>query len=85
MRQARSLRTLGARPLMVLTAGREAQEGWIPLQDELAALSTNSVHRVLPQAVHAELTTNEGEAALCSQAIRAVVEAVRSGKPLTRL
>jgi pimeloyl-ACP methyl ester carboxylesterase len=85
MRQARALRTLGARPLMVVTAGREAQPGWIPLQDELAALSTNSVHRVLPHAVHAELTTDKRDAALCTQAIRAVVEAVRSGKPMTRL
>jgi pimeloyl-ACP methyl ester carboxylesterase len=84
MRQARALRTLGARPLMVVTAGREAQPGWMPLQDELATLSTNSVHRVLPHSVHAALTTDAGDAALCTQAIRAVVEAVRSGKPLTR-
>lgn len=85
MRQARSLHTLGARPLMVVTAGSDAQAGWMPLQDDLATLSTNSAHRVLPQATHSALTEDERLAALCSRAISDVLQAVRSGKPLTSL
>jgi pimeloyl-ACP methyl ester carboxylesterase len=85
MRQARSLRTLGARPLIVVTAVRGAQDGWMPLQNDLAALSTNSVHRVLPNAAHESLVQDRGDAAQSSRAIHDVVEAVRSGKPLTRL
>ncbi|HKG92277.1 MAG TPA: alpha/beta fold hydrolase [Gemmatimonadaceae bacterium] len=78
MRQARSLRSLGDRPLIVVTAARDALDGWLPLQDELAALSTNSVHRVLPNATHQSLTYSERDAAASSRAIRDVVEAVRA-------
>jgi pimeloyl-ACP methyl ester carboxylesterase len=85
MRQARSLRTLGASPLIVITAGRGAQDGWIPLQDDLATLSTNSVHRVLPRAEHQSLTQDEHDAAQSSRAIHEVIESARSGKPLARL
>ncbi|MGH7724464.1 MAG: alpha/beta hydrolase, partial [Candidatus Eiseniibacteriota bacterium] len=55
MRQARSLETLGARPLIVVTAARGAQDGWMPLQEELARLSSNSAHRVLPTTSHMSL------------------------------
>ena len=48
MARARQLTTLGAKPLVVVTAEKDAQAGWMPLQDELAGLSTNSDHRVLP-------------------------------------
>ena len=85
MKQARSLRTLGSLPLMVLTAGSEAQEGWIPLQNELAALSSNCVHRVLPNVTHEALVGDERAAAVSSQAIRDVVHAARSGKSLMGL
>jgi len=84
MKQARSLRTLSPRPLIVLTAGYEAQEGWIPLQNELAALSSNSDHRVLPNVAHMSLADDESDASQSSQAIRDVIQAVRSGKPLAR-
>jgi pimeloyl-ACP methyl ester carboxylesterase len=77
MEQARALTTLGARPLFVLTAGNGAQDGWMPLQDQLAALSTNSIHRVLPDATHASMTDHQREATESSQAILSVVAAVR--------
>ena len=39
---------LGARPEVVLTAGQAAEAGWLPLQDRMATLSTNSSHHVVP-------------------------------------
>lgn len=82
MRQAHSLATLGARPLIVVTAAEEAQEGWIPLQRELATLSTNSQHRVVPNATHTSLVDDERQASNSTDAIRAVMQAARSGSPL---
>jgi hypothetical protein len=42
-------------------------------------LSTNSVHRVIDGATHAELVSDEDAAAATSQAILDVVSSVRSG------
>lgn len=84
MDQARALTTLGARPLFVLTAGNGAQQGWTTLQDQLAALSTNSVHRVLPDATHESLTQVQSFATQSSQAILRVVMSVRDASPLTQ-
>jgi hypothetical protein len=53
------------------------------VQDDLAKLSTNTDHRLLPNAEHADLTGDEEFAAVSAQAIRDVVEAVRTGKPLS--
>ena len=50
-------------------------------QDELAELSRNVDHRVLPEATHTMLVENETIAAHSSRAIRDVVNAVRSGAP----
>jgi len=82
MRQARALKSLGERPLIVLTALREAQDGWIPLQNDLAQLSSNSEHRILANSTHQSLTVNQGDARASSQAIVDVVMAVRTGQPL---
>ena len=49
MTEAQALTTLGDRPLIVLTAEKDAQGGWFAAQDKLAALSTNSVHRMLAE------------------------------------
>ena len=49
----------------------------MPLQDEMAALSTRGVHTVLPDATHASLIEDERDAIVSSQAILNVVEAVR--------
>jgi pimeloyl-ACP methyl ester carboxylesterase len=77
MKQAQALETLGNRPLIVVTAGRDAQAGWLPLQDDLARLSTNSAHRTVADASHMSLIQSRTNAALASQAIRDVVDAVR--------
>ena len=84
LREAGELKTLGAKPLIVLTAEKDAEQGWMPLQDDLARLSTNSVHRSLPDATHASLTEEEGPAAKSAQAIRDVVDALRAATPLAQ-
>jgi hypothetical protein len=78
LQQARALESFGDKPLAVVTAGSEAQDGWLPLQDEMAALSTRSVHLVVADATHASLIEDERDAAVSSQAILNVVAAVRS-------
>jgi pimeloyl-ACP methyl ester carboxylesterase len=80
MTEAQSLTTIGDRPLVVLTAQKGAEGGWAAAQDKLAALSTDSVHRILANAEHAMLTEDQATAAQSSQAIRDVVNSVRSGK-----
>ena len=57
--------------------------GWLPLQEEMTGLSTNSVQRMLPDATHASLTEDEAEAQDSIQAVLDVVGAVRSGGALT--
>lgn len=83
MQQARSLESLDDRPLIVITAARDAQDGWMPLQNDLVKLSSNSEHRILANSTHASLTANEGDARASSQAIVDVVVAARTGRPLT--
>lgn len=83
MAEAGSLTTLGDRPLVVLTAEKNAEGGWMGAQNELAALSTNSLHQLLPNAGHSMLTEDKDTAALSSRAINEVVEAVRNNAALT--
>jgi pimeloyl-ACP methyl ester carboxylesterase len=81
LQQARSFQSIGDRPLVVVTAAIDTQAGWLPLQDEMAKLSTNSSHRVVP-FTHDELVSSEPGAQVSSKAIRDVVQAVRSGVSL---
>ena len=80
--QAGQLKTLGGKPLVVVTADKDPLPGWQTLQNELAALSANSLHLHLPDATHAMLTEDEGAAGVSSQAIRDVIEAVRTSTEL---
>jgi hypothetical protein len=82
--EAQALKSLGEKPLIVVTAAEDAQVGWLPLQDKLATLSTNSVHRVIQDATHISLTEDKGDSAISIQAILDVVTAVRSGVPLLK-
>lgn len=84
MAQAGELVTLGNRPLLVVTAMKDALEGWEALQGDLPKLSTNSSHWSLATATHGSLTGSRREAAFSSQAIREVVAAVRTSTPLPR-
>jgi pimeloyl-ACP methyl ester carboxylesterase len=76
MAQARSSRSLGDRPLVVVTAARDAMAGWLPLQEKMARLSTNSSHRVVPYT-HDALVTDRTAAQASTRAILDVVHAVR--------
>jgi pimeloyl-ACP methyl ester carboxylesterase len=74
--QARSFQSLGGRPLIVVTAAVNALAGWMPLQERMATLSTNSSHRVL-QVVHDAVVTDRVASQASAQAIRDVIHAVR--------
>ena len=81
--QARSFQDLGDRPLVVVTATRDALAGWLPLQDRMARLSTNSSHRLVPYT-HDALVTDRTAAAASTQAIRDVVRAARFATALEK-
>ena len=83
--EAGALTSLGGKPLIVLTAEEGNAPGWIEKQAALAALSTNSLHSVVPGATHQSLVDNPTHAAVVSQAIVDVVEAIRTGAPLATM
>src|SRR5438876_7646353 len=84
LKEADELTTLGDRPLIVVTAAKGAQAGWLPLQDKMAGLSSNSAHRVLPEIDHPGLIHDRAGAAQASQAILDVVASVRTGTPVAK-
>ena len=81
MQQASALTSLNGKPLIVLTADEGADDQWQSKQDHMATLSSNSLHRHA-NATHASLLDDEADAAVASQAIRDVVVAVRTSRPL---
>jgi len=84
LKEAAALTTIGDRPLIVVTAVQGALVGWLPLQERMAGLSTNSAHRVLLDTDHARLIDDRVGAAQATRAILDVTASVRSGKPLTQ-
>jgi pimeloyl-ACP methyl ester carboxylesterase len=81
--EAGTLRSLGAKPLIVLTATRNNSPGWMADQDKMAELSTNSLHRLEPGAAHADFVDDPVHAGAVTRAVHDVVVAVRTGEPLT--
>jgi pimeloyl-ACP methyl ester carboxylesterase len=81
--QAGALHTLGRKPLAVLTATESLRKttGWSAAQNRLAALSSNSGHRVI-DATHAGLLEDERASGAAALAITDVVRAVRTRSPL---
>jgi hypothetical protein len=79
--QARATTSLGSKPLAVITADDQPPE-WRLMQNELAALSSNSNHRIAPGTTHASLLFSQRDAALSSAAIAQVIMSVRAGQPL---
>jgi pimeloyl-ACP methyl ester carboxylesterase len=77
--QARALRTLSGKPLAVLTTTESLHKttGWSAAQDRLAALSSNSSHRVV-DTTHAGLLDTPGGSDSAVLAIADVVTAVRT-------
>ena len=82
MAEAGSLRTLDAKPLIVLTAELENSKGWMAAQNKTVTLSTNSLHRVVPGSTHGSFITNPDHAGAEARAINDVVASVRTGEPL---
>ncbi len=82
MQQAAALTNLHGKPLIVLTADTGNDAGWQQKQDHMAALSTNSLHRVAPATTHDSMVSDPADSAAASQAIDDVVEAVRTGRLL---
>ena len=81
--QARSLRSLGNKPLAVVSAGTQEPE-WLELQDDLATLSPNSTYRVVEGATHTSVLDDRSDAQATSAAIVEVVAAVRNDRSLAR-
>jgi hypothetical protein len=81
--QVRGTGSLGDIPLAVITAGQQSPD-WLEMQDELAALSSNSIHRVIDGATHESLLYDKGDSQVTSAVIEQVVEATRADRPLTR-
>jgi pimeloyl-ACP methyl ester carboxylesterase len=80
--QVRRAGSLGETPLAVVSAG-EQSPSWLGMQEELAALSPNSVHRVVEGATHVSLLYERRDARATSAAIVEVVKAVRNDQALT--
>jgi len=81
--QVRRTGSLGDKPLAVITAGEQSSD-WLEMQEELAALSPNSIHRVVDGATHESLLYDKRDSQVSSAAIEQVVQAVRTDRPLTR-
>ena len=80
--QARALTTLGSRPLAVLTTSESLKgAGWSDAQDQLAGLSTDSVHRTV-DSTHAGLVVDQAPAAAAVRAVHEVLAAARTGSPM---
>jgi pimeloyl-ACP methyl ester carboxylesterase len=77
LNRAAKLTSLGDRPLSVVTAGTGSPAGWAAEQNDLATLSSTSVHRTVADATHASLIEDKRHAAESSRAIRDIVRAVR--------
>jgi pimeloyl-ACP methyl ester carboxylesterase len=71
--EVRGTGNLGNTPLAVVTAGKDVLPGQPELQGELAALSSNSTHLVVPGADHVTLVTQREHALTVVEAIRKVV------------
>jgi len=84
MEQAADLRDFADKPLVVLTAGSGSDAAHLASQNDLATLSTNSVHRVIGGASHEALVAEEKYSAATTHAILNVVSSVRSAAPLVK-
>jgi pimeloyl-ACP methyl ester carboxylesterase len=79
--QVRSTGSLVDKPLAVISAD-EQPSSWLEMQDELAALSSESIHRVVEGATHESLLYDKHDSQVTRATILEVVEAVRNDQPL---
>jgi len=82
--EAGAFTDFGAKPLVVLTAGTGSDADLIASHVRLAAMSTNSAHRVVDGASHQDLLGDEKDSTATSQAVLDVVAALRTAKPLAQ-
>ena len=61
---------------------RQFEQIWQELQSELAALSTNSIHRLVDGAGHSSFQFDPDYSPITNAAILQVIEAARTGRPL---
>jgi pimeloyl-ACP methyl ester carboxylesterase len=80
--QVRRSGDLGDMPLMVISSDNLPAEQ-AALQEELATLSTDSIHKVIEGSTHLGLVFEKEDAQVSSASIADVVEAVRNDQPLT--
>jgi pimeloyl-ACP methyl ester carboxylesterase len=80
-------RSLGNLPLAVISVTEQPIYGDVltSLQDELPALSSNSIHHTEAGATHENLIASREHATAVSAAIRQVLEAVGTGRPLSEI
>lgn len=78
--QAKALRSVGGKPIGVLSATVGEMRGWEAAQDKLAELSTNSVHQAAVGSTHAALLEDETFARATGRTIDDVVRRVRAGR-----
>jgi hypothetical protein len=81
--QVRSMGGIGDKPPAVISAGQQSSS-WLKMQDELVALSSESIRRVVDGATHESLLYDKGDSQVTSAAIEQVVDAGRTDQPLTR-
>jgi pimeloyl-ACP methyl ester carboxylesterase len=81
--QAKALTSLGSRPLVVITATESLHKtkGWSGVQDRLAALSSNSDHRVA-EATHGGVVDDKLTYEPSVVAIDDVVQSIRTHDPV---
>ena len=83
LEKARGTGTIGEKPLVVVSsADHDAQTG--ALQEEFTSLSSNSTQHVVEGSTHLSVVVDRDHARQTSEEIVEVVEAVRSGQPLTQ-
>lgn len=82
--QAQELTTLGSKPLVVLSATETltGTDGWADAQQELAALSSNADQRTVT-STHGGVLDDPSAFGASATAIADVVDAVRTGSPVT--
>jgi len=80
--EAHALGRVGDLPLAVVTRSENQPAGWAAMQDELAALSSNSIHITVPNSTHASLAFDRENAHQTSSAILKVLAAARTSQPL---
>jgi len=85
--EVRATGPFGAKPLAIVIGGKSENASGQPfeLQSELASLSSDSVVHIVEGANHTSLVRNEAHAAATLKVIFAVVDSVRSKRPLRSL